>query len=102
MNKDNQPAKVTLHAQALVVRSEDIRGTEEDLETQPVQVKRSTPRKPFGSSLERSNNSVDIPTKAHHCKLWYDPVTAMKFWQERQDIPGIKRDLHVGAVSFGC
>ncbi len=69
MDKENQPAKVAQHTQALVVRSEDIRGTEEDLGTQPVQVKRSTPRKPFGSSLERSINSVDIPTKAHHGKL---------------------------------
>ena len=67
--KENQPAKVARHAQALVVRPENIRDTGEDLEMQPVQVKRSTPRKPFSSSLERSNNSVDILTKAHHGKL---------------------------------
>ncbi len=77
MDKENEPAKVAQHAQALVVRSEDIRDTEEDLETQPVQVKRSTPRKPFGSILENSNDLVNIPTKAHHFKLWYDPVTGM-------------------------
>ncbi len=100
--KENQPAKVARHAQALVVRPENIRDTGEDLEMQPVQVKRSTPRKPFGSSLERSNSSVDVPTKAHHGKLWYDPVTAMKLRQERQDIPGIKRDLHTCAKSLGC
>ncbi len=83
------------------MRSEDISDTDEDLETQPAQVKRSTPRKPFGSSLERSNNSVDIPTKAHDGKLRYDPITAMKLRQERKDIPGIKRDLHAGSGSLG-
>ncbi len=66
-----------------------------------MQVKRSTPgpRKPFGSSLGRSNNLVAIPTKNQHGKLQYDLVTAMKLRQERQDIPGIKpdHDLHGGA-----
>jgi len=33
MDKKSQPAKVTLHAQALVVRSKDIRGAEEVLRT---------------------------------------------------------------------
>ncbi len=50
VDKENQASKVAQHAQALVVRSEDISDTDEDLETQPVQVKRSTPSKPFGSS----------------------------------------------------
>ncbi len=89
MDKENQPAKVARHAQAMVAESEDIRCAEEDPETQPVQVKRSTTRKPFGSSLARSKNSVDISTKSQRCKPQYDPVTAMKLRQERQDIPGI-------------
>ncbi len=59
MDKENQPAKVARHAQAMVTDSEVIRCAEEDPETQPVQVKRSTPNRPFGSSLVRSNNSVD-------------------------------------------
>ncbi len=80
------------------MKSEDVSDTDEDLKTQPVQVKRSTPRKPFGSSLERSNNPVDIPTTANDGKLRYNQVTAMKLRQEGQDIPGIKRDPHAGAV----
>ncbi len=88
------------HAQVLVVKSKDVSNSDEDLKIQPVLVKRSTPRKPFGSSLDRSNNPVDIPTTAHYGKLWYDPVQvqAMKLRQEMQDIPGIKRDQRAGAV----
>ncbi len=52
--------------------------TDEDLKTQPVLVKKSTPRKLFGSSLDRSKNPVEIPTTAHDGKLRYDPVTAIK------------------------
>ncbi len=92
VDKENQPAKVTRHAQVLVVRSEDVSDTDEDLETQPVPVKRSTPRMPYGSSLDRSNNSVALLTTAHDGKLCNDQVTAMKLRQERQDIPGIKRE----------
>ena len=104
MDKENQPAKVARHAQVLVVKSEDFSNTDEDLKTQPVRVKRSTARKPFGSSLDRSSNSVAImiQTTAHDGKLRYDAVTAMKLRQEKQDIPGIKRDPHAGAVSPGC
>ncbi len=87
-----------------IVKSEDITDTQadEDLETQPVRVKGSTPRKPFGSSLDRSNNPVAIPITVHDGKLQYDPITAMILRQERQDIPGIKRVLHAGAVLSGC
>jgi len=102
VDKENQPAKVAEHAQVQVVKSKDVSGTDEDLETQPVRVKRSTPRKPFGSSLDRSNNPVATPTTAQDGKLRYVPVMAMNLRQERQDIPGIKRDPHAGAVSSGC
>ncbi len=80
-DKENQPAKVARRAQVPIVISEDITDTDEDLETLPVLVKRSTTREPFGSSLDRSNNSAAILIKVHSGKLWYDPIKAMKLRQ---------------------
>lgn len=72
------------------------------MKTLPVQGKRSTPRKPFGNSLSRSNKPMTTQLKGHSEKSRYNPITAMDMLQERQDIPGIKREPHIDAVSSGC
>jgi hypothetical protein len=97
----NQPAKVACHALVPIVKSEDLTDTDEDLETFPVLDKRSTPMKPCGSSLGRCNKPVAGPITVHGGKLLYDPITAMKMRQERQDTPRIKRDPHAGVVYSG-
>jgi hypothetical protein len=84
------------------VKSDDITDTDEDLETPPVRDKRSTPRKPFGNSLGRSNKPVAILITVHGDKLQYDLIMAMKMQQERQDIPGVNREPHTDAVSSRC
>ncbi len=101
-DKENQPAKVARQTLVPIVKSEDITDTDENLENPPVRDTRSTPRKPFGNSLDRSTNPVAIPISVHGGKMRYDQITAMKLRQERQDIPGIKREPHTDAVSSGC
>ncbi len=66
-----------------------------------MQDKRSTPRKPFGNSLGRSNKPVAIPITVHGSELLYDQIMAMKMLQERQDIPDIGQEQHIDAVSSG-
>ncbi len=100
-DQENQPAKVARHVLVPVVKSEALPDTDEDLETPPVRDKISSPRKPFARSLDRSNKPVAGPM-VQDGKLRYDPIWAMKMLQERQDIPGSKRDPHAGAVSPGC
>jgi hypothetical protein len=84
------------------VKSEDITDTDEDLETPLVQDRRSTPRKPFGNSLSRSNKPVTVQLKGYSGKQQYDPIAAMNMWKERQDISGIKREPHEDAISSLC
>ncbi len=100
-DKENQPAKVARSVLVPVVKLEDLTDTDEDLETLPVQDKRSSPRKPFGSRLDRSNKPFARPL-VQDCIQLYDPITVMKMLQERQDIPGTKGDPHAGAVLPGC
>ena len=81
------------------MKSEEITDTDEDLETLLVQDKRSSPTKPFGNSLSRSNKLV---LKGYSGKQQYDLITALNMQKETQDIPGIKQEQHEDAVLSEC
>jgi hypothetical protein len=98
-DKENKPAKVAQSTLVLLVKSEDIMDSDEDLETMLVLL---TPRKPFRNSLSRSNKPVMKQLKGYSVKQQYDQILALNMRKERQDIPGIKREPHVDAGSSGC
>ncbi len=83
------------------MKSEDITDTDEDLEPLLVQDKKPSPKKPFGSSLSRSNKPVMKSLKGYHGKQNYDLITALNMWKERQDKPGIKREPQGDVVQPG-